>query len=106
MITDIDSSIIIVVLVSKQSIMTRISETYAVLHIYRHVLLFSCLIMFLMTFLYKNFHPIPPKIISLIVFTIFCYCLTSYLGYTYFDNSSTDLVTMPSKENWKQKLLG
>lgn len=54
-----------------------------------------------MTFLYKAVHPIFPltfSIFSLILFTIFCSCLTSYLGYTYFDSYSTDFVTMATKE--------
>ena len=60
-----------------------------------------------MTFLCKVVHSIfPPtfSIFSLILFTIFCSCLTSYLGYTYFDSNPTSFLTMASKEDLESEV--
>ena len=60
-----------------------------------------------MTFLCKVVHSIFPltfSIFSLILFTIFCSCLTSYLGYTYFDSNPTSFVTMASNEDLESEV--
>ena len=60
-----------------------------------------------MTFLCKVVHSIFPltfSIFSLILFTIFCSCLTSYLGYTYFESNPTNFITMASKEDLESEI--